>query len=174
MEIYYTINDFLDIGERSGFTQYIDFLKFDEVPKNLMKGIDVFRRHFITLKVGVINKNGVLIKTGQVFFQRYTDGELWMGALFEGEFIETCGGVSRHQFQLIKDLCMKKKVVLEYKHRPHEIFEGCVIALMDVWEETFAKVIQRNFVKARYDPEYQLCKNILNKQYEEYQTQLIN
>ena len=170
MDIYYKINDFYDIGERTGYTQYIDFLNPNEIPKNTMKGIDVFRRYFFTLKVGILNtKTGKLSKTGQVFFQRYTDGDLWMGAYFQGEFIETCGGVDRKQFSLLRKLIKGEKVILTYKYRPLEVYEGGIIALWDVWEETFAKVIQRNYILARYHPDYQICKNVLKRQYEEYQ-----
>ena len=169
MDIFYKINDFYDIGARTGYTQYIDFLNPNEIPKNTMKGVDVFRRYFFTLKVGIITKKGQLIKTGQVFFQRYTDGDLWMGAYFQGEFIETCGGVDTEQFNLLRKLIKGEKVILKFKHRPLEMFDGGIIALWDVWEETFAKVIQRNFILARYNPNYQLCKNVLKRQFDEYQ-----
>ena len=35
--------------ERTGYTQYIDFLNPNEIPKNTMKGVDVFEDIF-TLK----------------------------------------------------------------------------------------------------------------------------
>mgnify|MGYP001329260771 CR=1 FL=1 len=112
MDIYYKINDFYDIGERTGYTQYIDFLDPNEIPKNTMKGVDVFRRYFFTLKVGIITKKGQLIKTGQVFFQRYTDSELlWMGAGHYGtHLILTEGGMEPIQFKLIEDIIHDKIV----------------------------------------------------------------
>ena len=35
----------------------------------MMKGIDIFGRKFITLKVGIMMDSGKLFKTGQVFFK---------------------------------------------------------------------------------------------------------
>ena len=35
-----------------GRTDYIDFLTPEEVPKNVMKGVDCYGRKFLTLKVG--------------------------------------------------------------------------------------------------------------------------
>ena len=51
-DCYDTIQNSLDIGERMGMTDYIDFLTQDEVPKNVMKGVDYYRRKFITIKIG--------------------------------------------------------------------------------------------------------------------------
>ena len=64
------------------------------------------------------------------------------------EFIETCGGVDRQQFSLLRKLIKGEKVILTYKHRSLDVYEGGIIALWDVWEDTFAKVIQRNYILA--------------------------
>ena len=172
MDFFNNIPDTLDIGDRTGWTQYIDFLKREEVPQNMMKGIDIFGRKFITLKVGIMKDSGKLFKTGQVFFQRYTGGNIWMGAVFEGKFIFTDGGMTSEQFDLIDKIVKGKKVVLDADFYPIEFYQGGIIALMDVWEETFAKVIQRNFIIARYNPNYRICKNVLMRQYDEYELQI--
>ena len=62
------------------------------------------------------------------------------------ENYKTCGGVDIEQFNLLRKLIKGEKVILKFKHRPLEMFDGGIIALWDVWEETFAKVIQRNFI----------------------------
>ena len=128
----------------------------------------MYLEDIFTLKVGIITKKGQLIKTGQVFFQRYTDGDLWMGAYFQ-RIYRNLWCVDIEQFNLLRKLIKGEKVILKFKHRPLEMFDGGIIALWDVWEETFAKVIQRNFILARYNPHYQLCKNVLKRQFDEYQ-----
>ena len=83
---YNKIHNILDIGNRVGLTDYIDFLKESEITHNLMKGVDVYNRKFIVMKVGIMNpKTGKLYRLQQVFFQRYTN-ELydWMTATIVG------------------------------------------------------------------------------------------
>lgn len=119
--------------DREGATGYIDYIKRDEVSENKMRGYDTFRRKFIILKVG-IEQQDELIETGQVFFQRYSDRMLWMGALFEGTFIETCGGVTEQQFNLLDDIIDNKVIILKEEHRPSSQFvPGSRIASMDYW-----------------------------------------
>ena len=40
----------LDLGLRGGTTDYIDFIQYNEVIYPLMKGIDMFGRHFVVIK----------------------------------------------------------------------------------------------------------------------------
>ena len=66
------VQDTFDIGVST--TDYIDFLSLDEVPKNIMKGVDCYGRKFLTLKVGGYDlDNRRFLRTGQVFFERYND-----------------------------------------------------------------------------------------------------
>ena len=46
---YDHIKNIFDLNGRMGITDYIDFLKQDEVPKNIMKGVDCYGRKFITI-----------------------------------------------------------------------------------------------------------------------------
>lgn len=68
----------LDIGKRVGPTNYIDFIGPDEMFNSIMKGVDVYRRPFISIKVKYndLNSNSdedlVKFAVG-TFFQRYTD-----------------------------------------------------------------------------------------------------
>ena len=97
-----------------------------------------------------------------------------MGAVFEGKFIFTEGSMTSEQFDLIDKIVKGKKVVLDADFYPMRILSGGIIALMDVWEETSSPVIQRNFIIARYNPDYRICKNVLMRQYDEYELQIIN
>ena len=173
------IKDEFDLKGRMGNTHYLDFLYPDEIPKNKMKGRDIFDRDFIILKVGIYDYNRqTLKKTGQVFFQRYPRSELthpsyfynWQGATLDGEFLQTGGGINRDQIKLICDIVNNKKIMVESKHRVCKFRENDrkEIASMDYWEDWAARVIQRQFLKCRYDPRYTMCKKIVNRQFNEY------
>tara|TARA_B100001093_G_scaffold515387_1_gene591609 strand:+ start:212 stop:787 length:576 start_codon:yes stop_codon:yes gene_type:complete len=177
--IHAQINDIYDLKGRMGNTQYLDFLYPDEIPKNKMKGCDMFGRDFIILKVGIYDYNlRTLKKTGQVFFQRYPRTNLthpsyfynWQGGYLDGEFLKTGSGLNAEQLKLICDIVNNKKIKVGSKHRvckfrDHDKKE---IACMDYWEDKAARVIQRQFIKCRYDPKYTICKKIVNRQFDEY------
>ena len=156
------------------YRDYIDYLEQDEVPKNTMRGSDFWGRKFIILKVGIKNtKTDKLEKTGQVFFQRYSNsGSIWAGADFEGEFLIVGGGVCREQFSLLNDIVSGRKVVLNETHKCKKKYKGHIIASMDVWEKEAVNCIKRNWLVAYYNPRYTLRKNILNRQFDEYLKQV--
>ena len=174
-----------DLKCRLGNTQYIDFLFPNEIPYNKMKGTDLFHRSFIILKVGILDlKRNKFVKTGQVFFQRYSPTNLthpsyfynWQGASLDGEFLKTGGGISPQQIDLITDIVDNKLVLITEDHRVCKFRNGdCkVIASMDYWEEKATRIIQKYFLRARYDPKYKICQNVLNRQYDEYTEVLSN
>ena len=170
---YNRINNIYDLNGRMGSTDYIDFLTQKEVPKNVMKGIDCYNRKFITLKIGGYNlDNMIFFRTGQVFFERYTRQPYLASASFEGMFIETTGGTNPIQYQLINDLVDNKLVKLKDEHRFNSNKYNNIIANMDYWENNAAKIIQKNWIICRYNPNYTVCKNILNKEYDEYSNEL--
>jgi hypothetical protein len=177
--IHTQIEDIYDLKGRMGNTQYLDFLYPDEIPKNKMKGCDMFGRDFIILKVGIYDYNlRTLKKTGQVFFQRYPRTNLthpsyfynWQGGYLDGEFLKTGSGLNAIQIQLICDIVNNKKIKVESKHSVCKFSEidKKEIASMDYWEDKAARVIQRKFIKCRYDPKYTICKKIVNRQFDEY------
>lgn len=67
----------LDLGNRRGGTDYIDFLRGDDLTAPIMKGVDCFRRPFVSFRYAYAEDD---YKTQYVetFFQRYTDGTLWV------------------------------------------------------------------------------------------------
>lgn len=170
------VHDIYEIGDRMGTTDYIDFLTFKEVPKNIMKGVDCYGRKFLTLKVGGFDiDNNIFFKTGQVFFERYNDAPYIVGAQFDGNmFIWTTGGTRPEQYKLINDLVDGKPVILKEEHKFNSSKHNCIVASMDYWEHRFAKVIQKNFLIARYKPKYKICNNVLNRQFDEYSESLTN
>ena len=163
------IQDTFDLGDRMGTTDYIDFLTQDEVPKNMMKGVDCYGRKFLTMKIGGIDLDTMkFFKSGQVFFERYSNQPYIASADFEGMFIWTTGGTNPDQYQLINDLVDGKLVKIKEEHKFNSGNSNVIIANMDYWENHFAKIIQKNFIIARYNPKYTICKNILNRQFDEY------
>lgn len=173
LDFYDKITNNLDIGDRVGITNYIDFLKETEITHNLMKGIDIYNRKFIVMKVGVMNPNtGKLYRLQQVFFQRYTNNLYdWMTATIVNntEFMYSYGGMNHEQYKMINDLVDGRTLRIEDCHRfSYPNFIGYIVATMDTWEKKYAQVIQRAFIVCRYEPNYTLCKNVLNRQYDFY------
>lgn len=169
MAIYTNIADIYDLGGRMGFTDYIDFLTQDEVPKNVMRGVDNYNRKFLTMKIGGIDLDTMkFFRTGQVFFERYTGETPLASAQFDGMFIWTTGGTSPVQYQLIHDLIQGKVVKIEEEHRFNSSKSNVMLANMDYWEEAAAKKIQKFWRHCYYHPEHKIRKNILSRQFEEY------
>ncbi len=173
------IDHVYDLEGRMGNTHYIDFLFPDEIKYNKMKGTDIFTRNFMILKVGIYDEiKKKLIKTGQVFFQRYPPTNLthpsyfynWQGGSLDGEFLQTGGGINKDQIDLIGDIIDNKLIKIETKHRVCKFRQGDIkfIASMDYWEDKAARVIQKQFIKCMYKPNYTICKNVLNRQFSEY------
>ena len=163
------VHDTFDLGGRMGTTDYIDFLTQKEVPKNVMKGVDDYRRKFLTLKVGGIDLDNMkFFRSAQVFFERYTGEPNIAGADFEGMFIWITGGARPIQYQLINDLVDGKLVKIVEEHRFNSSKHNVILANMDYWENHFARLIQKNWKICRYNPKYNICKKILNEQFDEY------
>lgn len=138
-------NDIFDLNGRMGLTDYIDFLKKSEVPKNVMKGVDKFSRRFIILKIGGYDlDSGIFFRTGQVFFERYTNQSEIMGANFEGIFIWTQGGTNRDQYKLINDLVDEKLVKLKENHYFNSGTHNCLVANMNFWQKLPEKLINKD------------------------------
>ena len=97
------VPDTFDLGNRMGSTDYIDFLTQDEVPKNIMKGIDCYGRKFLTMKIGGIGLDDKkFFKSAQVFFERYINQPYIVSADFEGMFIWTTGGTRSRTISINK------------------------------------------------------------------------
>ena len=107
--IYYKC-DILDIGNKTGDTSYIDFIKqIDLKQNNIMKGTDCCRRKFIIFKATIIYDDKTEKNTFSTFFQRYTDNtKLWHICGHDGSLIfDTCGGTNLKQLEIIDELLHK-------------------------------------------------------------------
>jgi len=146
----------LNLGNFSGNTAYIDFIKLTQMTEPIMRGIDVYNRRFVAIKMNI---NNVLLF--QTFFQRYTDSEgLWMGAGHHGcHLIATEGGMKDIQYKLIEDIINNKIVKIEEKHRPCDpYFIDKYVCNDKVYEATLK--IQKAWSLCRYDPKYKMCETV--------------
>ena len=172
----------LDIGNRIGFTRYIDFISWKEVKYPVMKGIDTFGRQFIVIKCIVNN-----VKIMQTFFQRYSNENLWMGCGHATQWlINTQGGMTDNQKGFIDNIICGKSPIIKECHCPVlmefigekvELYDenkiNACVKIQKYWrkylkrKEESAIKIQKQWKKTRYNPTYNLCKQIKIHQLEE-------
>ena len=114
-DYYYDLSvPILHLGGRKGWTEYIDFITLEEVTSPVMKGTDCFGRHFIVIKMLVDD-----ITILQTFFQRYSSGTRWMGCGHATvNLIDTCGGITEYQVQLLRDIIDDLEPEMKEEHKP--------------------------------------------------------
>ena len=165
---------YYNIGNRRGHTDYIDFLKWGEITEPVMKGIDICNRHFVVVKLKIYDSKNkknkhINIKLMQTYFQRYTNGILWMGCGYATEsFLETCGGMNLHQLDLIEQIINNNSVEIRDEHRPSSSdYIGKTVELYDEEKEKAAVTIQKHWLRCRYNPNYKMCKKLQLQDYYE-------
>ena len=149
----------LNLESRQGNTDYIDFLRWNEVSYPVMVGLDKFKRKFMVIKFWINNKQIM-----QTFFQRYTDGNCWMGCGHATtNLLETSGSMNDKQIELLKKLLNYETVELEEHHRPcSQSFLGKKVQILNIDNLIKnAKIIQKNWKICRYNPSYKMCQKIL-------------
>ena len=104
----------LNIGDKRGHSDYIDFISETDVSAPIMKGVDISSRPFITVKIVGKKENNKKKKFFQTFFQRYSDEKtLWMGCGNCGlNLIYTTGGMKDSDFQLLTNIIIGKECKL--------------------------------------------------------------
>ena len=102
----------LDLGNRKGVTNYIDFISLDELIAPVMKGIDINKRPFIVIRVQIVKIDGTRELFFETFFQRYTNYDDLFQGCGKKEFMSTSGGMSLTQLLFLTDLLQKKTVDL--------------------------------------------------------------
>ena len=156
IEIYYKLPK-LNIGNRQGWTDYIDFIKWDEVKYPAMAGIDVFYRKFIVVKFLIDNT-----KVMQTFFQRYTHGSMIMGCGHATvNLIDTSGGMNDEQQKFILDIIKNKSAIMKREYYPENDWAGKEVILFNEKEWNAAKLIQSKWRLCRYNPKYKMCEKVL-------------
>lgn len=106
---------YYNIGERAGFTEYIDFITEHEITQNVMKGNDIFGRDFIVVKATITDNENNKYHVFETFFQRYSKDEiLFMGCGHYGnKFMDTTGGMTVNQKKLLNNLIQNEKVLID-------------------------------------------------------------
>ena len=72
---FFTELPVLDLKDKIGSTDYIDFVKIEDMTHNIMKGVDFYRRKFVSIKYWITDTTEPINSYQAVgtFFQRYTD-----------------------------------------------------------------------------------------------------
>ena len=156
----------LDIGNRIGMTEYIDFIPWNEVTEPVMKGFDIYKRCFIVIKF-LVNEDKKPHKIMQTFFERYTyNTNLWMGCGHcSKNLLFTDGGMTQKQFEFIEEILKGKTMTIE--EGINSCFKiGSTVKLLNEKEWDAAEIIQKYWRLCRYDPTYTMCKKIQTRNLE--------
>ena len=158
-------------GNKNGYTDYIDYLKWYEITHSIMTGKDMFGRQFIVIKM-IIDKNKIM----QTFFERhqnlYTNKwgySGWMGCGHATQLLfDTCGGMTKSQYKFIEELVNNKSATITEDINPcNKKNIGKKVYIFDEKRWNAAKLIQKNWKIVRYDPKYKMCERVLNRNMDE-------
>jgi len=158
-------NDDIPVLILKKHNDYIDFLNFEDVPCPIMKGTDMSGRPFLILKV-LINNEKIL----QVFFKRYSfyNDTLWMGCgHLTNCFLNTIGGMTKVQFDLISDIITNKNPILKNYHKclKPEFIDKQIFLYSHIKINAVNK-IKKQWSICRYDPEYIMCEKVQTRNLE--------
>jgi len=132
----------LDIGKQCGDTDYIDFLRINDVNKgSAMKGIDCYKRHFIVIKMVAVNletKEKQFIM--ETYFQRFTGYDTWhsCGHATKRLLFTNGPGLIRDQIDFLDKILNNYKYLLNKDNMDslrHNFTANHAIALEDYWEK---------------------------------------
>jgi hypothetical protein len=109
----------LDLGDRVGYTDYIDFLYWEDIPKSIMKGIDRCNRNFLAFKLGlkIVKEDGSekMKYFTQVFFERYSkNSDVWVSASSDGIKMFPC--LKPEDFETVRNLALGKMLQVDERH----------------------------------------------------------
>lgn len=122
----------LDIKQREGYSGYIDFIDSSEFNSAIVQGVDCNNRPFVCLKIKCTLDDGNFIPCYQTFFQRYTNSyHLWMGTSNTSSLIDTIGGMTEFQKDLIYNLIQNKSVDISQENYNYYKFS---FELFQNWE----------------------------------------
>ena len=156
---------YLNVGNRNGYTDYIDYIKLKEVTSPIMWGRDIFNRPFIVIKYYINN-----ITILQTYFQRYIEGcvpVMWMACGHSTRpLIETSGGMNIEQYKFLYEILRGNSPIISEYHRPElEEFINKRATVFPQKEWNASKIIQKNWKIVRYNPKYKMCEKVqLNNQ----------
>ena len=68
-----------------------------------------------------------------------------------GEFMYSDGGLNEEQYKLLNDLVDGKTIMINREHR-FVLYNNHIVASMDTWENKYSKIIQKNFLLSKLNP----------------------
>ena len=153
----------LDIGNRRGSTDYIDFITMDDVSTNsIMHGIDRFKRKFIVIKLIVEDEKIIL----QTIFQRYSDNKYeWRGCghgspdqLLFNPWVAIRNPQLEVLFSLLndEDVLIDNNPAVWWDLAYENDYIGKTVSLFNQEKWDAAIFIQRKWRLCRYEPEYEM------------------
>ena len=146
----------LDIGRKVGSTEYIDFIKWNEVTESVMKGIDCYGRQFLVVKF-LINRCMPMMQT---FFQRYSDyNSKWMGCGHATRLLFGVNRITEQQAEFIEKI-INGETLKTTKNITYEFPEETVVELFDKKKWNASIIIQKYWRKCRYNPKYKMCEKV--------------
>jgi hypothetical protein len=154
----------LNIGNRQGATDYIDFIKLDEVTSPIMWGKDKFNRYFIVLKLFIDNK--IILQT---FFQRYSDNIVsWRACGHATKLLfDSTTKIHEENFKLLISLIKGNNCIIQECNDPSDaIYIGNKVSVLDSKITNAISIIERNWQFCRYDPTFKMCEKVQSKNLE--------
>ena len=105
-----------DIGERIGWTGYIDFIYREDMKYPVMRGLDSYGRSFLTLSYNLYYEDGKFMSNKvESFFQRYIDDSgVWTsGNTGQPSYLSLCRSrIDNECCNHIRDLIAGKRIKL--------------------------------------------------------------
>jgi hypothetical protein len=68
---------FLNIDHSPG-TGYIDYIGLEQMTHPVMIGYDIYDRAFVLIRAKITKSDHIEVPVFETFFQRYSDGDMWM------------------------------------------------------------------------------------------------
>jgi len=121
----------LDLGNRGGSTDYIDFIRAEEMEFPVMRGVDKFRRPFIAIKVNCVDSALEKQMVGTIF-QRYTDND-----------VNWAYGTCYEQNIIYWDSRLRLEDYRNLETRLKKLFSGGSVKSVDFWPKDNAPVDTR-------------------------------
>ena len=123
-----------------------------------MQGQDSYGRLFFVVKILITD-----VKVMQTFFQRYSDNDSWQSGNHSTNYslLDTIGGLSDNQINLLTELLEKETVVVNENHRPYiESYINEKAILYDEKKIKASNLIKRAWKLCRYTPGYKMCEKV--------------
>ena len=146
------------------------YITEEEVTSSIMRGVDCAHRKFIVLKL-LVGGKFVL----QTFFQRYTDNKYYWRCCGHGSpnplLFYSFNNIGEQDLTLISKVMRGETIRITDEHLSgSNIFPNYIgkdVSLYDEEKWNAVAMIERNWLKCRYDPKYKMCERVLMRNIED-------